>query len=68
LLGGSDPWIRTELSRPRENPSKIKKAFTDACRKAGIINCRFHDLQQAFDTNMKKAGVDHSVIMKLTGY
>ncbi len=46
---------------------KIKKAFTNACRKAGIVNFRFHDLRHAFNTNMRKAGVDQSVIMKLTG-
>jgi integrase len=47
---------------------KIKKAFTNACRKAGIVNFRFHDLRHTFNTNMRKAGVDHSVIMKLTGH
>ena len=47
---------------------KIKKAFTNACRKAGLVNFRFHDLRHTFNTNMRKAGVDHSVIMKLTGH
>ncbi len=47
---------------------KIKKAFTGACRKAGIVNFRFHDLRHTFNTNMRKAGVDQSVIMKLTGH
>jgi integrase len=47
---------------------KIKKAFTSACRKAGLVNFRFHDLRHTFNTNMRKAGVDHSVIMKLTGH
>jgi integrase len=47
---------------------KIKKAFTNACRKAGIVNFRFHDLRHTFNTNMRKAGVDQSVIMKLTGH
>ncbi|MCL4501960.1 MAG: site-specific integrase [Deltaproteobacteria bacterium] len=47
---------------------KIKKALPNACRKAGITNFRFHDLRHTFNTNMRKAGVDHSVIMKLTGH
>ena len=47
---------------------KVKKAFSSACRKAGINNFRFHDLRHTFITNMRKAGVDHSVIMKLTGH
>jgi integrase len=47
---------------------KIKKAFANACRKANITNFKFHDLRHTFNTNMRKAGVDHSVIMKLTGH
>ena len=47
---------------------KVKKAFINACLKAGIVNFRFHDLRHTFNTNMRKAGVDHSVIMKLTGH
>jgi integrase len=47
---------------------KIKKAFANACRKAGVSNFRFHDLRHTFNTNMRKAGVDQSVIMKLTGH
>jgi integrase len=33
-----------------------------------IVNFRFHDMRHTFNTNMRKAGVDHSVIMKLTGH
>ena len=40
----------------------------NACRKARITNFRFHDLRHTFNTNMRKAGVDQSVIMKLTGH
>lgn len=39
-----------------------------ACRRAGIEDFRFHDLRHTFHTNMRKAGVDQSVIMKLTGH
>ncbi len=46
----------------------IRTAFLVACRKAGIEDFRFHDLRHTFNTNMRKAGVDHSVIMKLTGH
>jgi integrase len=35
---------------------------------AGIDNLRFHDLRHTFNTNMRKAGVDQSVIMKITGH
>jgi integrase len=46
----------------------IRTAFLKACRRAGLENFRFHDLRHTFNTNMRKAGVDQSVIMKLTGH
>jgi integrase len=53
----------------RGKPIKgIRTAFLKACRRAGIRDFRFHDLRHTFNTNMRKAGVDHSVIMKLTGH
>jgi hypothetical protein len=47
---------------------KVRKTFANACRKAGINDFRFHGLRHTFITNMHKAGVDQSVIMKLTGH
>lgn len=55
------------------------KAFTrslkTACKDAGIIYGRFveggfifHDLRHTFNTNMRKAGIDDTVIMKITGH
>ncbi len=35
---------------------------------ATIDNFRFHDLRHTFNTNMRKAGVNQSVIMRLTGH
>jgi integrase len=53
----------------RGRPIKgIRTAFLKACRKVGIEDFRFHDLRHTFNTNMRKAGVDQSVIMKLTGH
>ncbi len=46
----------------------IRTAFLKACREAAIEDFRFHDLRHTFNTNMRKAGVDHSVIMKMTGH
>ena len=46
----------------------IRKSFNAACQRAGIENFVFHDLRHTFNTNMRKAGVDHTVIMKLTGH
>ena len=47
----------------------------EACKKAGILYGRFtkdgfiyHDLRHSFNTYMRKAGVDTSVIMEITGH
>ena len=47
--------------------ASITTCFRRTCRTAGITNFRFHDLRHTFNTNMRKTGVDHSVIMKITG-
>ena len=47
---------------------EIKRSFKSACKKAGIEDFRFHDLRHTFITNMRKAGVERSVIMKITGH
>jgi len=53
----------------------IKRAFINTCEKAEILYGRtkkgglsFHDLRHTFNTNMRKAGVPESVIMKVTGH
>jgi integrase len=53
----------------------IAKALKNACEKAGIIYGRFkkdgfvfHDLRHTFNTNMRKDGVQESVIMEITGH
>lgn len=53
----------------------IKRAIQKACKEAGIIWGKnveggfiFHDLRHTFNTNMRKAGVEESVIMAITGH
>lgn len=51
------------------NPIKsIKYSLTKALERMGINDFRFHDLRHTFVSNARKAGVDRSVIMKLTGH
>ena len=53
----------------RGKPIKeFREGFNRALKKAGIKNFHFHDLRHTFNTNMRKAGVDQTVIMKLTGH
>ena len=53
----------------------IRTSLTRACRDAGIPYGRgvkdgfvFHDCRHSFNTNLRKAGVPESVIMKITGH
>ena len=53
----------------------IRTALKRACRDAKISYGRdvkngfvFHDLRHTFNTNMRKAGVSESVIMKITSH
>jgi len=46
----------------------IQRLFKQACAKAGVYPYRLHDLRHTFNTNMLKAGVKETVIMKLTGH
>ncbi len=48
--------------------TSIRHSFLDACKAASIRDFRVHDLRHTFNTNMRKAGVDRSVIMKITGH
>lgn len=53
----------------RGKPIKeFRQGFNKALEKAGIEKFHFHDLRHTFNTNMRKAGVDQTVIMKLTGH
>ena len=58
-------FVFTYRGRPLRD---IKEGFKDALKRAKIENFCFHDLRHTFNTNMRKAGVDQTVIMKLTGH
>ncbi len=46
----------------------IKTTLARALKETGIMDFRFHDLRHTWTTNARKAGVDRTVIMKLTGH
>ncbi|MGA2518248.1 MAG: site-specific integrase [Thermodesulfobacteriota bacterium] len=53
----------------RGKPIKdFREGFNKALERAGIENFHPHDLRHTFNTNMRKARVDQTVIMKLTGH
>jgi integrase len=47
---------------------EFREGFNKALERAGIENFHPHDLRHTFNTNMRKARVDQTVIMKLTGH
>lgn len=61
----SHNFVLTRYGKPIRS---FQVAFRNACKRAGIENLRFHDLRHTFNTNMRKAGVHNTVIMKLTGH
>jgi len=46
----------------------FRRAFQRACRRADIKGLCFHDLRHTPVTNMRKSGVDTSVIMAISGH
>ncbi len=46
----------------------FRRAFQRACKRAGIKGLCFHDFRHTAITNMRKAGVDTSVIMAISGH
>jgi integrase len=46
----------------------IRDLLIDACKCAEVGPYRLHDLRHTFNTNMRKAGVDQVIIMRLTGH
>jgi len=46
----------------------VRRSFKRACRLADIGDFRFHDLRRCFRTNLRKAGVEQTVSMRMLGH
>lgn len=57
--------VFTYLGEPLKS---IKVALKRALQKAGISDFRPYDLRHTFVTNARRAGIDRTIIMKLTGH
>ena len=61
----SHNFVFTYRGKPLKS---IKVCLARALKRAKISDFRLHDLRHTFVTNARKAGVDRTVIMKLTGH
>ena len=51
------------------NPVKsVRKAFSGALKRSGILHLRLHDLRHTFGSNLSMAGVDIATIKELMGH
>jgi integrase len=69
---GEDSHVFLYRNKP---VAEVRRGLKKACKLAGIRYGRnveggfvFHDLRHTFNTNMRKAGVSDTVIMKITGH
>ncbi len=46
----------------------VREAFKTACGNARIEGFRFHDFRHTAITNMRRAGIDHLTIMRISGH
>ncbi len=49
-------------------PSSCRKPFETACRLAGIVNLRFHDLRATFITRAIERNVSPEIVRKVSGH
>jgi integrase len=59
-------WLFT--NREGEPMKAVKKGFTSACRRAGIVDLRPYDLRHTFATRLLERGIHHYVISALLGH
>ena len=47
---------------------KLRRSWTNACRKAGMPGCLLHDFRRTAVRNLIRAGVQQAIAMKITGH
>jgi integrase len=60
------PWLF--FNKDGKQIGNFRKAWTSACKRAGVPGLLFHDLRRSAVVNMDRAGVPRRVIMQITGH
>jgi len=60
------PWLF--FNEEGKQIGSFRKAWTAACKRAGVAGLLFHDLRRSAVVNMDRAGVPRRVIMQITGH
>jgi integrase len=80
IYGDMDAWLRSQYAaRPESNPwvfySRRKRpigahlvGWREACERARLPGLLFHDLRRSAVRNMKRAGLQDTVAMNITGH
>jgi integrase len=68
LQGQAGPATAVFLTQHQTPYIDVSKVFRAACRRAGVVDLRFHDLRHTFASRLVMAGVDLATVQQLLGH